>query len=47
MISAALHGVMDGAIAYPAATEALRRTAQLDPDEVDTRCAGGVAQAGP
>jgi serine/threonine-protein kinase len=39
MISAALHGVMDGAIAYPAATEALRRTAQLDPDEVETRCA--------
>ena len=39
MISAALHGVMDGAIAYPAATEALRRTAQLDADEVDARCA--------
>jgi hypothetical protein len=29
MISAALHGVMDGAIAFPAATEALRRAAQL------------------
>jgi serine/threonine-protein kinase len=39
MISAALHGVMDCAIAYPAATEALRRTAQLDPDEVEARCA--------
>jgi len=39
MITAALHGVMDGAIAYPAATEALRRTAQLDADEVDARCA--------
>ncbi len=39
LISAALHGVMDGAIAYPAANEALRRSAQLDPDEVDTRCA--------
>jgi serine/threonine-protein kinase len=40
MISAALHGVMDGAIAFPAATEALRRAAQLDADEVDARCAG-------
>ena len=39
MISAALHGVMDGAIAYPAATEALRRTSQLDADEADARCA--------
>lgn len=39
MISAVLHGVMDGAIAYPAATEALRRTAQLNADEVDARCA--------
>jgi hypothetical protein len=29
---------MDGAIAYPAATEALRRTAQLNSDEVDARC---------
>jgi tetratricopeptide (TPR) repeat protein len=39
MITAALHGVMDGAIAFPAAIEALRRTAQLDSDEVDSRCA--------
>jgi hypothetical protein len=39
MITAALHGVMDGAIAYPAAAEALRRTAQLDTDEDDARCA--------
>jgi Tfp pilus assembly protein PilF len=39
MISAALHGVMDCAIAFPAATEALRRTAQLNSDEVDARCA--------
>ncbi len=38
MITAALHGVMDGAIAYPAATEAVRRTSQLDADEVDARC---------
>jgi hypothetical protein len=40
MISAALHGVMDGAIAFPAATEALRRTAQLDAGGVDALCAG-------
>ena len=39
MISSVLHGIMDGAIAYPAATEALRRTLQLDADEVDARCA--------
>ena len=39
MISAALHGAMDGAIAYPAATEALRRTAQLDAEAAETRCA--------
>ena len=39
LISAALHGVMDGAIAYPAATEALRRTAQLNADDVGAQCA--------
>jgi serine/threonine-protein kinase len=39
MISAALHGVMDNAIAFPAVTEVLRRTAQLDRDEADARCA--------
>ena len=38
MISAALQGVMDSAIAFPAATEALRRTAQLDPDDVEAKC---------
>lgn len=39
MISATLHGVMDGVIAFPAAAEALRRTAQLDADEVEALCA--------
>jgi thioredoxin-like negative regulator of GroEL len=39
LISAALHGVMDGAIAYPAATEALRRTSQLNADDVAAQCA--------
>jgi hypothetical protein len=39
LISSALHGVMDGAIAYPAATEALRRSAQLDADDVGAHCA--------
>jgi serine/threonine-protein kinase len=39
MISAAVHGVMDGAIAFPAATEALLRSAQLDASDVDGLCA--------
>ena len=39
LISAVLHGVMDGAIAYPAAAEALRRSAQLDADDVGAHCA--------
>jgi tetratricopeptide (TPR) repeat protein len=38
LIAAAIHGVMDGNIAYPAAAEALRRTAQLNVDEADARC---------
>jgi hypothetical protein len=39
LIFAALHETMNGAIAYPAATEALRRTAQYGADDVDARCA--------
>jgi len=38
MISASLHGVMDGSVAYPSATEALRRASQLDPHDLDGRC---------
>ena len=38
MISAALEGVMDGSVAYPCATEALRRAAQLDSERMDARC---------
>jgi tetratricopeptide (TPR) repeat protein len=39
MISAALQGVMDSSVAYPCAQEALRRSTQLDADNVDARCA--------
>jgi tetratricopeptide (TPR) repeat protein len=39
MISAAMQGVMDGSVAYPCAMEALRRSTQLCPDDVDTLCA--------
>jgi tetratricopeptide (TPR) repeat protein len=38
MISASLEGVMDGSVAYPCATEALRRAAQLDSQDLDGRC---------
>jgi tetratricopeptide (TPR) repeat protein len=38
MISASLEGTMDGSIAYPCASEALRRAAQLDSQNVDGRC---------
>jgi hypothetical protein len=38
MISASLEGVMDGSVAYPCATEALRRASQLDPHDLDGRC---------
>ena len=40
MISAALQGVMDGALAYPCAAEALRRAAQLEPNQsIESQCA--------
>jgi thioredoxin-like negative regulator of GroEL len=38
MISASLEGEMDGSVAYPCATEALRRASQLDPHDLDGRC---------
>lgn len=38
MISASLEGVMDGSVAYPCASEALRRAAQLDSQDLDGRC---------
>ena len=38
MISASLQGVMDGSVAYPSATEALRRASLLDPHDLDGRC---------
>ena len=38
MISASLEGVMDGSVAYPCATEALRRAIQLDAQDLDGRC---------
>lgn len=38
MISASLEGVMDGSVAYPCATEALRRATQLDSQDLDGRC---------
>jgi tetratricopeptide (TPR) repeat protein len=39
MISSALCGVVERAIAYPAAAEALRRASQLNADDVGARCA--------
>lgn len=41
MIASALVGVIDGSIAHPCAMEALRRTAQLDPEDVDGKCSAG------
>jgi tetratricopeptide (TPR) repeat protein len=38
MIFASLEAVMDGAVAYPCASEALRRAAQLDSQDLDARC---------
>jgi hypothetical protein len=38
MISASLEGVMDGSVAYPCASEALRRAAQLDSQDLDGKC---------
>jgi hypothetical protein len=38
MISASLEGEMDGSVAFPCATEALRRASQLDPNDLDGRC---------
>lgn len=39
MIWASLDGTIDGAIAYPAAEEALRRARQADADSAEARCA--------
>jgi len=38
MVTAALEGVMDSSVAYPCATEAMRRAAQLDSEDVDGKC---------
>jgi tetratricopeptide (TPR) repeat protein len=38
MISAVLHGVMDSAIAFPGALEALRQAQQIDPHDPQTHC---------
>ncbi len=38
MISAALEGAMDTAVAYPCAAEALRRVAQIAPQDIEARC---------
>jgi len=37
MIAAALLGVIDSSLAYPCAMEALRRTAQLDPEDLEAK----------
>jgi tetratricopeptide (TPR) repeat protein len=37
MIAAALLSVIDSSLAYPCAAEALRRTAQLDPEDADAK----------
>jgi tetratricopeptide (TPR) repeat protein len=39
MIFCALNGIMDGAIAFPSAIEALRRIPQLDSEHLDAKCA--------
>jgi serine/threonine-protein kinase len=38
MIFCALNDIMDGAMAYPSAVEALRRMPQLDSEHLDTKC---------
>ena len=38
MISAVLQGVLDGAVAFPSALEALRLARQIDPDDPQTHC---------
>lgn len=40
MIFCALNDIMDGAIAFPSAIEALRRIPQPDSEHLDTKCAG-------
>jgi serine/threonine-protein kinase len=38
MAFSAMHGIMDGTVAYPRALEALRRVAQLQPEDLDAKC---------
>jgi len=38
MISAVLQGVLQGAVAFPSALEALRLARQIDPDDPETQC---------
>jgi len=40
MVFCALNDVVDGALAYPSAAEALRRSPQLDSQHLDARCPG-------